>query len=235
MNMISSLVFLAGSIFFWVLITDAGFSIEGWTLSEILVFIAYSELFFGIDEYLFSAASEFWKLIFSGMLETQLTRPFDPRKRFILLNTNYIGLFLTVIKFVLILVVSQYPLSFFDVLTGIAIVIISSISFMFFRFTVSYIGFWQDKMEALTEISHCLTRFNKYPNIIFPRLIQLCFTTILPFYFFSTFSAELVTDKLNSTQMIYLFAALIANLLLWAAINNVVWIRGKKRYENLNG
>ena len=235
MNIIASLIFLIGSIFFWVVITDAGFYISDWSLKEILIFIAFSELFFGIDEYLFSSASDFWMLIFSGNLDTQLTRPFDPRKRFIILNMNFIGLLTTCIKFVVIVSISKYSFYIPNLLIGIFIVIIGSISFMFLRFTISYLGFWLEKMDALTEICHCLTKFNKYPNIIFPRLIKLCFTTIFPFYFFSTFPAELVTNKLTTNNLIILCIAMIGNFFLWININKIVWKRGRKRYESLNG
>ncbi|WP_313134216.1 ABC-2 family transporter protein [Anaerocolumna sp.] len=235
LNLLNSFTYLLANLLFWYLITDTGFFIKEWTYSNILVFIAFSELFFGLDSSLFYMVSRFWRMIYSGALDSQLTRPLDPRLRFILLNINYIGALNSFITFIIILIVSQSNLNISLIFVGAIIVIISNIILALIRFVLSYTAFWLGKMDAISELADCLTGFNKYPMIIMPKTIKILFKTLLPFYFFSTFSAEIVIQKIDFTTFIYGAMGILCNLIFWSIINSIVWKKGTARYESLNG
>ncbi|QSX05004.1 ABC-2 family transporter protein [Sedimentibacter sp. zth1] len=235
LSVISSLTYLVANLLFWYLINNTGFLIDGWSYSDILVFIAYSELFFGLESAIFSVASRFWFVVHSGSLDVNLSRPLDPRFRFILLNMDYIKIITTFITFIVIILISKQKINIFMHVLGILIVMVSNFILMLIRFTMSYMSFWFGKMDAISELADCLTWFNKYPLTIMPNIIKIVFKILLPFYFFSTFSTEAVLNKLTMQTAIIGCLGLISNIIIWIVINNYVWKKGREKYESING
>jgi ABC-2 type transport system permease protein len=235
LNILSSLAYLAANLLFWYLITDTGFFIEGWSYKDILVFIAFSELFFGLDSAVFSVISRFWNLIYTGALDTHLMRPLDPRMRLIILNIDYMGILSSFLTFVIILLISCIKLNIILVFSGILVVFTANVVLALIRLTMSYAAFWIGKMDAMSELADCMTLFNKYPLVIMPKAVRILLKTVLPFYFFSTFSAEAVTGKISyETAGLGLFGIFIS-LIFWSIINRIIWKKGTARYEGING
>lgn len=235
LRLLSNSVYVALNIIFWVIIKDAGYHIENWSLNDILVFVAFSELFFSIEASMFGIISRFWRVIYSGQLDNYLTRPLDPRLRFALLNVNYSGILDAFIKFFVLLFISGKRLSLITVLSGIIVVLFANTVLALIRLFLSYSAFWFGKMDAMSELADCMTQFNKYPLVIMPRLIKLLFVFIFPFYFYSTYPAELVLGKLNFSTFIFGISGLCTNLLLWILMNKILWEKGLSRYESING
>lgn len=208
---------------------------NGWTYREILVFVAFSEMFFGFEQNVFGYATEFWMVVYSGGLDGQLTRPFDPRARFLLLNMDFLGLILSFIKVGVILAVSRVHLSAWKIAVGILIVLVANYVLMLMRFICNYLSFRLGKMDAIRQLCDCITKFNKYPLVIFPWALRIVMITIVPFYFFSTFSAQFVLGKLDGVSIFWMLLALAGNVVLWSILNNIAWKRGRMRYESLNG
>lgn len=232
---ISNITFLLGSILFWYLVTSVGFNLEDWTFSQLLVYVAYSELFYGFHQNIFGIASSYWKFIYTGALDVQICRPMDTRYRLIFLNADVGGLIFTFIKFIAILCISQEELKIMWVLIGIIIVFLASITFAMMQFLLCYVAFWLHKVDAIVEISENLTLFNKYPLDIFPFALRWLFTVIFPFYFFSTFSAKIVLGKYTIIQIVCGVFLAICNCILWLIINKIVFQRGRMRYESIQG
>lgn len=233
--LISNLIFLVATILFWYVVNDVGFLVDGWSYPQLLVFIALSELFYGFEQNVFSVASLFWQLIYNGLLDAQLVRPIDPRKRFLLLNIDYMGLLISFVKVGVILALANVPLNPVKLLFGALVIFAANYVLMLIRLIICYMAFWNRKMDSLTQICDCFTQFNKYPLVIFPQLVKIVFQTILPFYFFSTFSAEFVLDKLSGQNLIVLLGGLLFNLVFWSLLNRVMWQVGRKNYESISG
>ena len=235
MNLFSSFMYLVLNLLFWVLLDGIGFSVEGWKREDIFVFLAFSELFFGLDSALFSISSRFWYVIYSGMLDVFLTKPQDPRTRFMLLNTDFVGILMAFISCFVLLGVSGKEIKIFNILLGIIIVIISSIILANIRSILSYTAFWQGKMDAICEFSDALTWFNKYPLTIMPGIVRVIISIVVPFFFFSTFPAQLVNGMLTTKEQLKSMLLLLICLLIWKCIDSCVWKKGLGRYESING
>lgn len=235
MSLLSNIVFLIGTILFWFFVTDAGFVVNGWTYNEILVFIAFSELFYGFEQNVFSVASRYWYIIYGGVLDCQLVRPFDSRKRFILLNMDYLGLVLTFVKVAIIIYISGFKFRVINFLISVLIIFLSNYVLMLISFSISYSAFWLGKMDSLSKLCDCLTKFNKYPLVILPVAIRVIFMTVLPFYFFSTFSAQYILNKLSLKNTMIFLLGLLLNIILWSILHKIIWMKGRGRYESLNG
>ncbi|MEG0793508.1 MAG: ABC-2 family transporter protein [Lachnospiraceae bacterium] len=232
---ISNIAFLLGSILFWYLVTNVGFAVEGWTFSKLLVYVAYSELFYGFHQNIFGIASSYWKAIYTGFFDVQICRPMDTRFRLIFLNADFGGIVFSFIKFLVILAVSKESFGIVPLLISIAVVFWASLTFALIQFIFSYMAFWLHKVEAIVEISENLTLFNKYPLDIFPLVLRSIVTVIFPFYFFSTFPAKVVLEKYAVTQIVMGVILLIANLIFWFILNKIVFQRGRMRYESIQG
>lgn len=231
----SNIIFLVGSILFWILISEAGFILDGWSYGDILVFIALSEMFYGFEQNIFSSASEFWRVIYSGSLDVQIVRPFDVRIRFILMNVDYLGLLLSFVKVGVILFISRVNLSFGKILISILTILVANYVLMLIRFIVSYLAFRYGKTDVVTQLCSSITKFNKYPLVIFPGVARIIMIFIVPLYFFSTFPAEYVLGKVRGISVGYMLLALVINVVLWTVINKFAWRRGRENYESLNG
>lgn len=231
----SNLAFLMGSILFWYLVTDVGFVIKGWTFSQLLVYVAYSELFYGIHQNIFQVAGSYWRFIYTGALDVYICRPMDTRLRLLFLNADFGGLLFTFVKFIVILCISGENISLMKIIIGIGIVFLAGTVFALIQFVFSYAAFWLQKADTIVGLSENLTLFNKYPMDIFPYLFRALCTIIFPFYFFSTFSAKVVLGKYESHYILVGIILAGMNLLLWLFINKIVFERGRKRYESIQG
>lgn len=180
-------------------------------------------------------ASRFWYYIYNAILDNTLTRPLDPRVRFIILNIDYVEIILTFLEFIFLLIVSNTKISITSVLFGVIIVIMANIVLSLIRLCGSYFAFWHGKMSAICEVSDALTSFNKYPLTIMPPIIIYIFKFLVPFYFFSTFSAEIVCNLVGIKTISISIAGMIINIILWLVINNIIWKKGLERYESING
>lgn len=234
-GLFTNIIFVVANVLFWLFVFRSGYNIGGWSLSDIIVFLAFSELFFGIDNAIFKAASRFWYYIVSGMLDIHLTRPFDPRLRFILFNISYTTIIKTIIVFITLLLIANAKLNIILVLIGVIIVIIANVILAFITSVLNYLSFIFGRLDAVSEISDSMVMFNKYPLVVMPKGLIYIFKFTLPFFFFSTFSAELVTSKLTSTDLIISISGLILCLCLWYLLNKYFWRKGLSRYESYNG
>ena len=107
LNVVSKIVYLVLNILFWYVVKDVGLSMKGWQYNDIIVFLAFSELFYGLDASVFTYASRFWMYIYSGTLDNTLTRPMNSQVRFLLLNVDYIGIILNVVEFISLIIISK--------------------------------------------------------------------------------------------------------------------------------
>lgn len=235
LSIASNIISLVGSILFWLLISESGFELAGWSYRDVLVFIALSEMFYGFEQNVFASASEFWRVIYMGGLDVQMVRPFDVRVRFILMNIDYVGLLLSFVKVGVIIMVSGARLVFSKMLLAILVIFVACYVLMLIRLMVSYLAFKYGKTDVVTQLCDSITKFNKYPLVIFPMVIRIIMMVVVPFYFFSTFPAEYVLGKINGVTIIYMLCALLGNVVLWTILNKLAWRRGRMSYESLNG
>lgn len=232
---ISNLIFLIGTIVFWYVVNDVGFIVDGWTYAQILVFIALSELFYTFEQNIFSVAALFWQVIYTGSIDTQLIRPMDPRKRFLLLNIDYLGLLVGFVKVFLILRIANIYLEPWKLFISIVLVFLANYTLMLIQFSICYAAFCSCKIDFLTQFCDSFIQFNKYPLVILPQIVKVLFQTLLPFYFFSTFPAEFVLDKVSGPNLMFMLLGLAGSIILWTCINKTIWNWGRTHYESING
>ena len=126
---------------------------EGWNYAEIIVFIAFSELFYGLDGAVFTYSSRFWICVHTGALDNTLTRPLDSRVRFLLLNVDYLSIILAFVEFMVLLLLSGKSLNIVGILFGVLVVVGADLVLSLLRLCGSYLSFWHGRMNAVSEIS----------------------------------------------------------------------------------
>lgn len=234
-SFITGTIYIATGILFWYILLDLGITLKGWNFSDVMVFIAFSELFYGIETSIFGVMSRFWRVIHIGQLDMLLIRPLDPRLRFFILNIKLTGLLTAIIKFIIIIIISGKQLNILFVICGILIVLLANTILALIRLFLTYLAFWCGNMDALSELTDSLTQFNKYPLVIFPAVIKFFCMFGFPFYFFSTYPAELVLNKLNTHTLLWGSFCLCFNICFWIILNRLLWKKGRNKYESING
>jgi ABC-type uncharacterized transport system permease subunit len=79
LKVLSGLVRAATMLVFWRGVLALSPKFLGWDEGSLMVFMAASELFFGLHLAFMSISGRFWAYIRTGMLDVYLTRPCDPR------------------------------------------------------------------------------------------------------------------------------------------------------------
>lgn len=231
-NICSKVAYLAMNLLFWYIITDTRYVLAGWGYRDIMVYIAFSELFYGLDNAVFGLSSRFWRYMYSGVLDTVLVRPFEPRIRFLVLNINYVELSAAIVEFAVLFTLAKG--NWKRLLWGVLVVFAAEIILSWIRFCLSYLAFWHGKMEAVSELSDSISSFNKYPLVIMPKTTRIVFQFVLPFYFFSTYPAELVNFGWEAAG-VWLIGGIISNFVIWYALYQFLWRKGMERYESISG
>lgn len=234
-EILTSFFYLLINLFFWKILFNLGYVLPGWTYNDTIVFIAFSELFFGLQGAIFSSLSRFWTVIISGQLDVMLVRPFDSRIRTAVLNIDYIELIKTMLFFTVLLIYSQKHINLIWLIIAITVCLISLYVFSLIQLTISYLAFFFGKVEAFNELSDSLTVINKYPVTILPKKIFNILRLILPFLFFSTFPSQIANQLLTPNAALFGVIGLMVNLIIWSIINNITWKKGLRRYESYNG
>lgn len=234
-EILTNITYLVINLVFWRSLFDIGYNVNGWSYADIIVFIAYSELFFGLYSAAFANLSRFWQYIVTGTLDIYLVRPIDSRLRMFLFNIKYIGLIKTIIFFTILLIYSGKEFTFLGLIFSFCICIIGLIIFALIQLCISYTSFYFGKVESLNEISDSITMVNKYPTTILPSVLQMIFKTVLPFYFFSTLPAEILTGKINFSNGFMTLVFMFVCLGIWVVLHNFIWKRGLEKYESYNG
>lgn len=235
LKVVTKIIYVVINLLFWYVVGELRFTMEGWTYRDMIVFLAFSELFYGLDAAVFSNVSRFWTYIHAGSLDNTLTRPLDSRIRFIILNVDYLDILLTFVEFLALLFVVNEHRNILMILVSVLVVIGANFLLSMIRLCASYLAFWHGKMNVVSEISDCLTSFNKYPLTILPKGLRYLFKFIFPFYFFSTFSTELICFSIDKQEFVISVLGFVSLFILWISVNNILWNKGLKRYESING
>ncbi len=234
-ELISNLFHIFIMLIFWDLLIKNNYFIPGWDWGQLVMFTAFSELFYGMKFAFTLAGSRFWDLIVIGRLDTYLTRPIDARFSFIVRNLKLEQLIKTLPGFILLILISGVKIQFIPFLIGILICIIGVVLLTLIELCIGYSAFKLGRVEAIVEFIDALMQFNNYPLTILGNVIKTIFTVAIPFMFFSTIPTQLAAGMLGAEELIFVIIALVFVLTLWLVIDRVLWKKGVDSYESYNG
>lgn len=211
----------------WLLFFSFSKTIAGFSFNDIVIFLAISELVYGISNFFCKGAYDLSRLIINGKLDVFLIQPRNVLINVITSNisphaiSNIISgyLLLLIFKFSVINLVTFTILSITSAIALTAIVIIlNSVSFWI-------IGFH----SVIDELVSITIMFGNYPDKIFSLPIKILLYTIiptgcliyLPVNFILTFTFQILVSFVFYVLFVLIFSVIIFNL-------------GIKRYSSSN-
>lgn len=232
---ISNIIQVLIMIVFWDSLYNNNLILPNWDWSHLMIFTAFSEMFFGLKSSFTMAGSRFWTLIVSGKLDSFLVRPIDSRFHFIIRNFRPEFLIRTIPSIFILITISGLTLKPMAFLFGIIVCGIGVILLTLIELCIGYTAFKYGKVDAINELIDSLLQFNSYPLTIFGKVLTSIFTFIIPFMFFSTIPSQIGTNMLGSKELIMAILSLLFVSSIWLGLDNFLWRKGIENYESYNG
>ncbi|WP_126992742.1 ABC transporter permease [Thermosipho globiformans] len=237
-NVLGNALFLIVNILFWKIIYTNIEVFNGWTLEQMYLFTAFSEFFHIFTMIFFPVAGKLWKFIYTGKLDTYLTKPLEP---YVLINILYIRLeniFNAIPSIIWIIIIINFYKIKLDVISFFIALLFNFVAVFIYsliQMSTSTVSFWFGKISAIDELSDSLAMLVNYPHTIFPFFIRVFMITLLPFGYASTVPA-FVTLKMNYIGTFWaLLLGAVFSIMMWIAIFKILWKLGMKRYESYGG
>ncbi len=241
LKVLSGLVRAATVLVFWRAVLQRAPSFVGWDETSILVFLGCSELFFGLQLALVSIAGRFWVYIRTGYLDVYLTRPVDAR------------LLVAVANFDVPLAVRSVPpsLVYFglaaangwqpgagDLLVALAFIVAGALLLGLIQLCFSLTSFWLGPTEPLDEFVNSLYEFGHYPVDTLSGWVRVLVAWCLGLGYVATVPARCAArgvTALGLHTVCALAVGLAGLVMVWGGLSQLLWVRGRERYEGFGG
>lgn len=236
-NFISAIVteiaFLMSKALYIIVIYSVGFSINGVTPNQILMFIGSFTLITGImDSVYYPNIASIPEYIRSGELDVYLTKPISTQFLASFRKFN-IGLGIpNVLAGVTMIVVSWYlsnvPVTFLNILGFITFTIIGSIITYPFLFFPTIFAFWLVKTDALYDLTFSTWDFNNMPMTIYNKVLQRIGIFLIPIFLLTNMAPMYVFGMLPLMYRVYAFLAVP----IFVGLVTLFWNKAIKSYTS---
>lgn len=219
---------------FWVIVKKFG-SIGGWSYEEMCILYGVNLLSYSMAGMIFWAVLGLEKEVTAGSLDTYLTKPMGILRQIVCKNftDTFIGQFVIALIFMIIAAGRQniemnawkLVYSIYAVAGGF---LIHSAAMIFF----GTLSFWMKRSLPLADLLYFDVRsFIQYPLSIFPAVIRIALTFILPWALINYYPSLIILDKFHSKYEFCLGAAapLIGGLLFCGSVRFFYF--GLKKYD----
>ncbi|HCZ06114.1 MAG TPA: hypothetical protein DHV12_03090 [Thermotogae bacterium] len=237
-SILGNALFLLVNILFWRVIYTNIEVFNGWTIGQMYLFTAFSEFFHVFTMMFFPVAGKLWRLIYTGRLDTYLTKPVEPYVLMNILNIRMENIFNAVPSVLWIFILINFYKLRLDILSFLMALLfnlLAVIVYSLIQMSTSTASFWFGKITAIDELSDSLVMLVNYPHTIFPLYIRILMITILPFGYASTIPALIALKMGYIGTLPSLILGAIFTIVLWLSIFKLLWKLGMKRYESYGG
>jgi ABC-2 type transport system permease protein len=238
LQLIAGMSYAVTIVLFWQYILSRVPRFVGWDTPSIMLFLAFSELFFGINMGFLSVSGKLWYFIRMGLLDNYLVKPLDPRISIII---NYLDtkMFLKsipgVLFFTYLAVVSGWRVNYWNLVMGGGIAFLATILFAVLQMAASNLVFWFGSIQAIDEAINSLYEFSHYPLNMLPGGLYMTFTIIFPLVYIATVPAQIAAGKFSASEILIHLLIILFLLIIWLGVNEFSWRAGLRRYESYGG
>lgn len=220
---------------FWQVIYARVPGIAGWQAGQMMIFMGFTELFWGLSRGIFGIARGFWYLIHTGQLDVHLCRPVEPRIISIVRNMEPTVLLRGLVFSTFWLIVALRMGVHLDPRQMCAAIIVALLGcgvYVEFSLTVNYLGFVWGQASALEETVGGFWELLRYPLNLFPTLVQRGLIALLPAFLAATAPAMVALGKVAALPTM---GTALGVAVLWHLIQQRAWKAGLHHYESCGG
>jgi ABC-2 type transport system permease protein len=220
---------LAGLLGIWVIMSQVP-NLNGWTLDEVLLIYGLLTLAKSINHMF---ADNLWVIgwgyIRPGGFDRFLVRPINPLFHLLADRFCHDGIGNFLVGSALVVIASRNlhlvwtPL---NVLYLLVAVISGGVIFIALNLITATSSFWIIESIPVTQVVFNTHEFARFPLTIYPRLIGLLLTVLIPYGFASFYPASYLLDR-DATWLVWM-PPLVA--LALAVMSYRVWLFGLKHY-----
>lgn len=233
-EIVANSLFVISIIFFWnAIYTNFPNHQLGLTKSELYVYLAFVEIFYGFKSAFAPVTAKLWRLVYSGRILAFMTRPIHPLILYVV-STMQLQMLVPPLPIITYLLYkSKHVWTIDSLVFGIIMALIAVVLVALLELTTSCFAFWGTKMNALDEIVDSLLGFTKYPLTVLHIGWQFIFTVIFPFMFYATIPSFIAME--TKDVPIEIWFGLLCVFSLWSFFLSLLWKKGVKVYDGFNG
>ncbi len=175
-------------------------NLNGWSPSEVLLLYGLSVLSYSIAAtFFFNSATNLSAKIRTGEFDLTLTKPLNPfvHEIFSGINTGYVShISLSIAVIIYALINTSFELSFQTVVSLIVMVLGATLIQASALIASSVLSFFTlNENPVLDFLLFNFKEFTNYPITIYPKVIQILLTFILPFAYINFYPASFLLQK----------------------------------------
>ena len=231
--LISLLFTLVGPIMQYLLFTQTK-GYPGWNLNEILLFQGVLLFSMGLKSTLFgNFKSQFISLVRQGDLDRLLLRPYSPNNTLLATSFNQDGI-VTMLTGLAIIIYISVSLNLAVTFSAVVLFVLCMVFAMIMGVSLDI---FHNGIIVLTVadgglqgIMNAYLRFAEYPIQIYPKLLQVAFTTVFPIAMYIYFPTQALLGRMDLTLLYAL-----AGILLFVFMSLVFWHIAIKKYTSAGG
>lgn len=212
-------------------------TLAGWDYSQLAFLYGIAVISHGISVILFIQTWYMGWIVVGGEFDLMLTRPLSVLFQFLFYDINLVGVTDT-IPGLMVFFYGCYKVNFvwsFGNTVAMLLVIAGAVLIRGGTYMMlGSISFWTNSPDRFADFTTTLIdRVSHYPLTMYPRIIQIVFTFLLPFGFISFFPASAFLGADNGfsfpAQVVWVCPAVGLAVFLLACL---VFSRGLKRYNS---
>lgn len=236
-GLIANLVNLIITITFWGIIFHYTTQINGWTYAQIIALNGFFVLFLGIFWFFFNFSENLDRLIIHGKMDLLLCRPFNVLVAYMFQSTDWMALMDVIQGLIYLFIATELGLhmSLINFLGALVMIFLGAIILSLIFITISSVGFWVGKTNAIFVLWDSIWDIGPYPLTIFPIKIQLFFTFLIPLIFLQTYPTLLTTTSIPLAFFVKNVLIELFLIAFWFLVSSAMWKKGLRRYSSYGG
>lgn len=194
--------------FFVGLLGSVSGSIAGWTVPELYLLMSLYTIFDSFTwSFFYPNMYEYTNAIFTGKLDTLLTKPIDTQFLLMTAETNYSS----IPRFVIGVAACVWALTQLGIAPSLVTIALALVLFLLgfvtlyaLWFCFSTLAFFVEKLDSINDIFPRMRRVMMMPRQVFTGIAGVVFTLVLPLTLFNSVPAEVLLERPDWRWVVYL-------------------------------
>ena len=220
-----------GLLFLYVIFQNIP-NLDGFSIHEILLMYGLSLIPKGIDHLFFDNIWLLPRYVRQGGMDRYLLRPINALYVFLIerfqpdaFGEIILGTFLVITT----LSNLQLQIGLVQILVILLTLFLGIFIYTSLKLATASTSFWLKNSYPLIQVTYNLSDFMKYPITIFPKVMQIILTFIIPFALVSFYPTMYLLGRIHIIEMLSHIILITAGMI---SLGLFVWHKGIKHYES---